>query len=260
MAALEAVSAHCRQSAERSPRLLHQSWRSAEPRRHSRGGHPRAESSAHPSPGLLWSATECWPAHHIQLGQEQWPQPLRPALLEPTVLAASLPRGRGSLALLRRRPRWSGNEELPRCVGLNAAICLATGATILTSGAASIAEFHCYRDLAFYAKFFLNPDKSCFPEPSCVWTQRDAQLQFRWNPHAAQFDVCAFRDMHMHCRPPRRMNEAAPPLHRFSSNADPSAYTKPYMVEGEDDILHSECQRQLNSSNRSISPPSIAHA
>ena len=40
-------------------------------------------------------------------------------------------------------------------------------------------EFRCYRDIVFYFKFFLNPDIRRFPAKSS-YSQRDAELQFRW--------------------------------------------------------------------------------
>ena len=36
-----------------------------------------------------------------------------------------------------------------------------------------------YRDIVFYFKFFLNPDIRRFPAKSS-YSQRDAELQFRW--------------------------------------------------------------------------------
>ena len=37
-------------------------------------------------------------------------------------------------------------------------------------------EFRCYRDVAFYFKFFLNPDIKAFPEKA-NYSQRNAELQ-----------------------------------------------------------------------------------
>ena len=38
-------------------------------------------------------------------------------------------------------------------------------------------EFRCYRDIAFYLKFFLNPQRTAFP-PKASYSQRMAQLSF----------------------------------------------------------------------------------
>jgi hypothetical protein len=38
-------------------------------------------------------------------------------------------------------------------------------------------EFRCYRDIAFYLKFFLNPQRAAFP-PKATYSQRQAQLSF----------------------------------------------------------------------------------
>ena len=46
-------------------------------------------------------------------------------------------------------------------------------------------EFRCYRDIAFYLKFFLNPQRSAFP-PKASYSQRQAQLSFYF--HQASFN------------------------------------------------------------------------
>ena len=132
-------------------------------------------------------------------------------------------------------------------------------------------EFRCYRDIAFYYKLFLNPDIRRFPPKSVVrtrrlppwttalprsvcrtpltraafepshrspqWVQKDAELVFHWDDGSERFYVTAFQDTTLSGRPRVKRGEM-PPAHRFASMAHPSEYTRPYCIEGEDDVLH----------------------
>ena len=98
----------------------------------------------------------------------------------------------------------------------------------------NLPEFACLRDVAFYAKFFLNTNLRAFPEPSrdgadARYSQRDAELSFGFDERSQQFVVSAFGRV-LTCASTRR--------HRFPSSAQPSFYTRPHAVETEDDVLH----------------------
>ena len=100
-------------------------------------------------------------------------------------------------------------------------------------------ELHCFRDIAFYFKFFLTPDSRRFP-PKHPWSQREAQLVFsiEHTPKGEQrLAVKAFGDHALVCRPRVKRGEM-PPVHRFAQLSSPSEYTRPYVVETEDDVLH----------------------
>ena len=102
-------------------------------------------------------------------------------------------------------------------------------------------EFRCYRDIAFYFKFFLTPQLGAFPSKSS-YSQRQAQLSFYW--YQEQFYVGAYAPPGAGGQPqllaakPRVKRGEVMPTHRFSSRADPNEYTRPTRVEGEDDLLH----------------------
>ena len=102
-------------------------------------------------------------------------------------------------------------------------------------------ELRCYRDIAFYAKLFLNPDIRRFP-PKTGWKQRHAELTFGLEPPSNSrpyftFVVKAFSDMQLLCRPKVKKGEM-PPSRRFSQLSAPSEYTRPHDIETEDDVLH----------------------
>ena len=112
-----------------------------------------------------------------------------------------------------------------------------TAAYIWDAGALMIKNFpelRCFRDVAYYFKFFLNPAIAMFP-PKRPWTQRHAELTFVFK--APLFFTIAFADTVLAARPRPKKGETAP-AHRFPSYADPSEWTKPVAVEGEDDVLH----------------------
>jgi len=97
-------------------------------------------------------------------------------------------------------------------------------------------EFRHYRDIAFYFKFFLNPDKNCFPRRDPPFTQREMQLSFGWHDQTAEFGVSAGCGS-LSALPQRKSGEI-PPKERFSSLAVASEYVKPQSADNEDDILH----------------------
>lgn len=94
----------------------------------------------------------------------------------------------------------------------------------------------CFRDIIFYFKFFLNPDMKRFP-PKSSYSQRDAELMFRWDADNYRFEVTAFGDHVLLCRPKVKRGEL-PPVHRFADLSSASEYTKPSYTETEDDVLH----------------------
>ena len=96
----------------------------------------------------------------------------------------------------------------------------------------------CYRDIAFYLKFFLNPQREAFPAKA-TYSQRQAQLSFYF--HQESFYVGGYGQGQapqlLTARPRIKQGEAVP-THRFSSRADPNEYTVPTRIEAEDDLLH----------------------
>ena len=106
-------------------------------------------------------------------------------------------------------------------------------------------EFECYRDVAFYCKFFLNKDIKAFPSGKEL-TQKDARLQFQSMEGTSEtpnaFLVRGFGSI-LHCkallRPARHGNEQQlPPTARFGCMSAPSIYAFPHLLETEDDVLH----------------------
>jgi thiol-disulfide isomerase/thioredoxin len=102
-------------------------------------------------------------------------------------------------------------------------------------------EFRCFRDIAFYFKFFLNPQISAFPKKA-AYTQRQAQLLFFYHQPEQTFFVGGFKlpggDLELLSAKPRVKRGEEVPTTRFASLADPNEYTRPSRVEGEDDLLH----------------------
>ena len=99
-------------------------------------------------------------------------------------------------------------------------------------------EFRCFRDVCFYFKLFLNPQLEAFPSKA-PYSQRQAQLTFYF--YQQHFYVGGYATggapQLLSAKPRVRRGEVTP-LHRFSSRADPNAYTRPTRIEGEDDLLH----------------------
>ena len=99
-------------------------------------------------------------------------------------------------------------------------------------------EFKHYRDIAFYFKFFLNPDKSCFPSRDRPFTQREMQLTFSWNDEQNEFRVAYCESEKALSALPKRKRGENPPKERFSSLAVAAEYVKPQSADNEDDVLH----------------------
>eukprot|EP01087_Luapelamoeba_hula_P004848 TRINITY_DN1482_c0_g1_i1.p1 TRINITY_DN1482_c0_g1~~TRINITY_DN1482_c0_g1_i1.p1 ORF type:complete len:4317 (-),score=602.49 TRINITY_DN1482_c0_g1_i1:51-13001(-) len=91
-------------------------------------------------------------------------------------------------------------------------------------------EFLCYRDVAYYFKYFMNTEDEAFPRPA-LYTQQHAQLA--WKMGDGEYFIIAYGQFLLHCRPKKK-----PFTHRFPSVATPSFLTTPHPVETEDDVLH----------------------
>ena len=81
-------------------------------------------------------------------------------------------------------------------------------------------ELQCYRDVAFWWKYFLNTDRKVFPNYSDPESPRDiarvdrmnAQLKFTWDDSASGFEVTAM-GVSLKCRPdPRQIVRPYPIL------------------------------------------------
>eukprot|EP00954_Amorphochlora_amoebiformis_P008798 684871-Amorphochlora_amoeboformis.AAC.1 len=95
-------------------------------------------------------------------------------------------------------------------------------------------ELACYRDIAFYFKYFLNTDPVAFPPSGRNYVQ--AQAQLRWGLSPKGFVVISTLippKFPMFCRP----RPGIPFGHRFETFADPSKLTG-HTVNTEDDVLH----------------------
>ena len=102
-------------------------------------------------------------------------------------------------------------------------------------------EFECFRDVAFYCKFFLNKDIKAFPSGKEL-TQKDARLQFQTLELPNTFLVRGFGTI-LHCKPMLRpaspgSEQQLPPTARFGCSSAPGLYTFPHLLETEDDVLH----------------------
>jgi len=93
-------------------------------------------------------------------------------------------------------------------------------------------EFECYRDIAFFFKYFMNTEAEAFP-PVGNWTQKDAELNWKLSQNG--YFVSAFGQMEVYCRP---RNPEVLFTHRYPSVATPSFLTSPIPSKTEDDILH----------------------
>lgn len=91
-------------------------------------------------------------------------------------------------------------------------------------------EFRCYRDIAFYFKYFQNTDLRKFPQKA-DYEQIHAELNFQFQ--MGQFMIQGM-GLYLQCYP-------EPPLtftHRYPSMTSPSHLTDPHIVRTEDDVLH----------------------
>lgn len=115
-------------------------------------------------------------------------------------------------------------------------------------------ELKCYRDIIFFWKYFLNPDRKEFPnysppeEPIDIARigRMSAQLDFAWDEEKDGYDVTAFGNS-LHCRPnPKTVNPLTGkvvdpthlPVHRFPSTATPSFYVPAPAINTEDDVIY----------------------
>ena len=116
-------------------------------------------------------------------------------------------------------------------------------------------EFRCYRDIVFYWKFFLNPDRKAFPNYMNPDSKDDleqfsrmaAQLNWGWEEETSSFKVNAFGVDSLRTRPNPKQTDPATgkvtpaeflPIHRFPSTATPSFYVPKPTISTEDDVIY----------------------
>lgn len=115
-------------------------------------------------------------------------------------------------------------------------------------------EFRCYRDIAFWWKYFLNTDRKIFPnyvnpDLAAEVAQLDrlqSQLTFNWDENRGGYQVIAYsRDLR--CRPDPRQTDPITgkvippdqlPTHRYPSTATPSFYLPAPAIKTEDDVIY----------------------
>lgn len=115
-------------------------------------------------------------------------------------------------------------------------------------------EFKAYRDIAFWWKYLLNPDRKVFrnyvapesPNEIGRLPRMEAQLSFGWNEEEGGYQVTAFR-VELRCKPdPKQTNPVTGkpippehlPTHRFPSTATPSFFVPPPPIKTEDDVIY----------------------
>lgn len=116
-------------------------------------------------------------------------------------------------------------------------------------------ELKALRDVAFYWKYFLNPDITAFPnyiEPKAKshsskrLTRMQAILNFQWDANAGGYQVSALGRV-LTCRPdPNKPDPVTGkpvpadqlPKHRYPSTATPSFYVNPPAIHTEDDVIY----------------------
>ena len=123
-------------------------------------------------------------------------------------------------------------------------------------------ELRAYRDLGFFWKWFLNPDRSAFPNaraPKKKDARADervaelkrrprmaAQLVWQWDGNEGGYQV-TMAGTALRCRPDpnaldpvtgRKVRPEDLPQHRFPSAADPAAYVPPPPLRTEDDVIY----------------------
>lgn len=117
-------------------------------------------------------------------------------------------------------------------------------------------EFACLRNLSFFYKFFLNPEKTAFPLRK-EYSQKDAELSFavggltggltvdkeqarlhkKWKTPTVE--VVAFgKPLRAHVTPTVAGGVVSAPKHRFLPGASASTHAFPESVVTEDDVLH----------------------
>ena len=117
-------------------------------------------------------------------------------------------------------------------------------------------ELRCYRDVACWWKYFLNPDITVFPnymDPKSAgnnipqrFPRLRAQLLWQWDAQTGGYSTTVF-DRRVACRPDPNMTDPitgkkvppeALPKHRFPSTATPSFYVAPPAIKTEDDVIY----------------------
>lgn len=110
-------------------------------------------------------------------------------------------------------------------------------------------EIKYYRDVVFWWKMFLNPDRKAFPNfidhannPRELrrWDRMEAQLVFRWNDQGSCYTVVVANSVPLYCCPPPSPKGDPTPLptHRFPSTATPSFYIPDAVIRTEDDLIY----------------------
>jgi hypothetical protein len=115
-------------------------------------------------------------------------------------------------------------------------------------------EFKCYRDIAFWWKYFLNTDRKVFPNynnPNQAaevpnLDRMASQLTFSWDDTRGGYQVIAF-GKDLRCRPDPHQTDPITgkvippdqlPTHRYPSTATPSFYLPSPAVKTEDDVIY----------------------
>jgi uncharacterized membrane protein YgcG len=106
-------------------------------------------------------------------------------------------------------------------------------------------ELCCYRDIAFWWKYFLNPDITAFrnysnpEEPKLLsrFSRMGAQLVWSWADQEGGYAVSAL-EAGLRCRPAPRKKGDPIPKHRYPSVATASFYVEPPRIRTEDDVIY----------------------
>lgn len=104
-------------------------------------------------------------------------------------------------------------------------------------------ELQHFRDIVYWWKYLLNPDRKIFPNYCGPGDTRDiprfdrmsAQLTFQWTGVAYQ--VTGFGGSALNCKPVVPEN-TPPPIHRFPSYATPEFFIPAPAVRTEDDVIY----------------------
>jgi len=150
-------------------------------------------------------------------------------------------------------------RNVARDIGLAIAkphLMLCDGCPITSDLMKNYPELHCYRDIIFWWKFFLNTDRKAFknyvnplePRELPALSRMDSQLKFDWDDNHGCFNVTSFDgNTKLFCRPdPKQVDpitgKVLPleylPTHRFPSTATPSFYVPAPAINSEDDVVY----------------------
>jgi hypothetical protein len=116
-------------------------------------------------------------------------------------------------------------------------------------------ELRSYRDIVFWWKHFLNPDRKSFlnysdpknPRELNVIPRMDSQLSWGWEENEQRYQVSSYQGKELFCRPnPKQVDpltgKVLPkeflPTHRFPSTATPSFYLPAPAIKTEDDVIY----------------------